>query len=332
VQERLSARGILLTVMIIRSFLLITPALSICIVMFSMLGFSAASSAAQSSITSVRHWVGPQRTRLVFESDKPITYHVFNLKQPHRIVIDLKRAKFSKAFPRLNLQQSLIKGIRTAKRSKNDLRVVLDVKSVADTKAQVLKPTKNYRHRLVLDISSAASVQRSKKANKPTLSSNSTKRKNITRRHDRRRPVIIAIDAGHGGEDPGAIGKMGSKEKDVVLSISNYLYDFVKKEPGMTPVKIRSGDYFISLRGRIRAARKAKADLFISIHADAAKNSRAKGSSVFILSQRSASSEAARWLAGTQNNSDLIGGVILTDKDDLLAKVRSEDGRGGKEC
>lgn len=289
--------------------------------MFSILSYSDVTYAAQSQITSIRHWVGPHRTRLVLESNDPLAYKVFDLKQPHRIVIDLKQAKLAKTFPRLNLSKSLITSIRTAKRFEQDLRVVLDVKYAAAAKALTLEPTKNYRHRLVLDISPASSTQNAKKTSKRNKNHAINKRKYISKRPDLRRPVIIAIDAGHGGEDPGAIGKLGSEEKDIVLSISDYLYALIKKEPGMTPVQIRTGDYFISLRGRIRAARKAKADLFISIHADAAKNSLAKGSSVYILSQRSASSEAARWLADTQNNSDLIGGVILDDKDDLLAKV-----------
>jgi len=135
------------------------------------------------------------------------------------------------------------------------------------------------------------------------------------------RPVVVAIDAGHGGEDPGAIGKYKTEEKQVVLSIANRLYNLLEKEKGVQPVLIREGDYYISLRGRIRKARAHKADLFISIHADAAKNRSANGASVFVLSQKGASSEAARWLAATQNDSDRMGGVSLDDKDDLLASV-----------
>jgi len=136
-----------------------------------------------------------------------------------------------------------------------------------------------------------------------------------------RRDLIVAIDAGHGGEDPGAIGKRGTREKNIVMSISRKLEKLVNKQAGMKAVMIRNGDYYVSLRNRTKKARKANADVFVSIHADAFRNNKARGSSVFILSKRGASSETARWLAAKENSSDLAGGVSLDDKDDLLAKV-----------
>ena len=135
------------------------------------------------------------------------------------------------------------------------------------------------------------------------------------------RDLVIAIDAGHGGEDPGARGRKGTREKDVVLEIARRLAALIEKEPGMRPVMIRDGDYYIGLRKRIEKARSQRADLFISIHADAFRDSRARGSSVYVLSQRGASSEMARWLAARENAADLVGGVSLDDKDDLLAEV-----------
>lgn len=135
------------------------------------------------------------------------------------------------------------------------------------------------------------------------------------------RDVVIAIDAGHGGEDPGARGHRGTREKTVVLAIARRFKALVEKEPGMRPVMIRDGDYYISLRGRIKKARQKRADIFISIHADAFHNKKARGSSVYTLSPRGATSEAARWLAESENKADLIGGVSLDDKDDLLASV-----------
>jgi len=135
------------------------------------------------------------------------------------------------------------------------------------------------------------------------------------------RDIIIAIDAGHGGEDPGATGPRGTHEKDVVLAIAKDLRNLVKNERGMRPVMIRKGDYFVGLRERRKKARELKADLFVSIHADAFRNGRARGASVYALSQGSATSEAAKWLAQNENNSDLIGGVSLDDKDDLLGSV-----------
>ena len=138
---------------------------------------------------------------------------------------------------------------------------------------------------------------------------------------DDARDVIIAIDAGHGGIDPGARGNKGLLEKDAVLAIARRLETLVKREPGMRPVMIRDGDYFISLRKRVNKARASQSDLFISIHADAFDDSRVSGSSVYALSQRGATTEAARLLANRENAADLIGGVSLEDKDDMLASV-----------
>ena len=135
------------------------------------------------------------------------------------------------------------------------------------------------------------------------------------------RDVVVAIDAGHGGDDPGAKGSRGTREKDVVLAIAKKLEALIGKQPGMRPVMIRKGDYYVGLRQRMAAARKAKADLLVSIHADAFKSTNVRGSSVYTLSQRGASSEAARWLAEQENASDLVGGVSLDDKDNVLASV-----------
>ena len=145
--------------------------------------------------------------------------------------------------------------------------------------------------------------------------------RSVTQKTTALRDLVIAIDAGHGGEDPGAIGRKGTREKDVVLSIARKLAALIDKEPGMRPVMIRNGDYYIGLRQRINKARRYGADMFISIHADAFKDRRAHGSSVFVLSRRGASSEMARWLARKENAADLAGGVSLDDKDDVLAEV-----------
>jgi N-acetylmuramoyl-L-alanine amidase len=133
--------------------------------------------------------------------------------------------------------------------------------------------------------------------------------------------LIIAIDAGHGGEDPGATGRRGTREKVVVLAIAKKLAALVNEQPNMKAYMVRTGDYYIGLRQRMEKARRAKADLFVSIHADAFKDQRARGSSVYVLSNRGASSEAARWLAKSENAADLVGGVSLDDKDDMLASV-----------
>jgi len=171
-----------------------------------------------------------------------------------------------------------------------------------------LKPNKEYGHRLVVDLEKPAAV--SEPAPRPARTAD-----------DEPRDVVVAVDAGHGGEDPGAHGRHGTQEKNVVLAISRRLARLIDREPGMRAVLIRDGDYYLSLRERIKKARAHKADLFVSVHADAFRNPRVKGSSVYVLSAKGASDEAARWLAERENAADLVGGVSLTDKDDVLASV-----------
>jgi N-acetylmuramoyl-L-alanine amidase len=171
-----------------------------------------------------------------------------------------------------------------------------------------LDPKDSYNHRLVVDIYFDKKVSK--------LSKIKNKLKNLSKHK-----FVIAIDAGHGGRDPGAVGKRGTLEKDIVLSISKKLYSLLKKEKNIKPILIRNKDSYISLRQRINIARRNKADLFISIHADAAKNKKARGSSVYVLSQHGASSEAAKWLANKENSSDLLGGASIDDKDNDIAEV-----------
>ncbi|WP_455222891.1 N-acetylmuramoyl-L-alanine amidase [Kaarinaea lacus] len=262
-------------------------------------------------VNGVRMWSSPEGTRVVFDVDRKVEHNVFVLKNPDRVVIDLAQTTFTSPVTSLDYSESLVKGIRTGIHDKNNLRVVLDMKSHVVPKTFLLNPTKQYGYRLVVDLDSIGATSVSPA---PDPVSNSSL-------PAQGRDIVVAIDAGHGGEDPGAIGRRGTREKDVALSIARKLEALLRQEKGIRPVLIRSGDYYISLRGRIRKARAHKADLFISIHADAFRNGRAQGSSVYVLSQRGASSEAARWLAASENDADLIGGVSLDDKDDLLASV-----------
>jgi N-acetylmuramoyl-L-alanine amidase len=259
-------------------------------------------------VKGVRLWQAPDNTRLVFDLSAPVDHTLFSLKAPDRIVIDLKQARFQGRLPVFDFRKSAIRKIRYATYNKQTLRFVLDLQSQVRPKSFVLRPHGEYGHRLVIDLYNRSADARRTPApirNKPL----------------RQRDVIIAIDAGHGGEDPGAIGRRGTREKDVVLAIARKLAALVRKEPGMRPVLIRNGDYYVGLRDRVRKARRVQADLFVSIHADAFKNRRAHGSSVYVLSNHGASSEAARFLAESENNADLIGGVSLEDKDDLLKLV-----------
>ena len=260
-------------------------------------------------VQGVRMWPAPDNTRLVFDLSGPVDHTLFSLKAPDRIVIDLKNTRFRGKLPRLDYSGSSIKRIRYAQREDRALRFVLDLNGSVRPKSFVLKPHGEYGHRLVIDLRDA----RQASANKP--------RPRTTPKAKRSRDIIIAIDAGHGGEDPGATGRRGTREKDVVLQIARRLARLVSKEPGMRPLMIRDGDYYVGLKTRVKKARRARADLFISIHADAFKNHRAHGSSVFVLSNRGATSEVARFLAESENRSDMIGGVSLDDKDDLLKLV-----------
>ena len=268
--------------------------------------FSLPASAAL--VEGVRLWSGPEQDRLVFDLNGAIDHRVFVLHSPERVVVDIKGSRLLKGLGELKLDNSLVRGVRSAMH-KNDLRVVLDMRSRVQPKSFLLKPTQKNGYRLVIDLQGARS--------KPVA----TKRSVPTPGKRKARDVIIAIDAGHGGEDPGASGRHGTREKDVVLAIARELARQIRKEPGMRPVLIRDGDYYVSLRRRMQKAREMKADMFISIHADAFRDGRARGASVWVLSQKGASSEAGRWLAESENSADLIGGVSLDDKDDLLASV-----------
>lgn len=262
------------------------------------------------TIDNVRVWAAPDSTRVVFDISGPVEHELSLIKEPYRTVIDLKDSSMSNALTQPGSEDKYLQGIRSAPRNENDLRIVLDLKKFVKYKSFQLKPNKQYGHRLVVDLygTDTKEVKAAEVEQEVTAS-------------NRPRDVIIAIDAGHGGEDPGAKGPSGVYEKHVVFKISKQLVDVINKERGMRAVMIREGDYYMSLRKRIEKAREYKADLFMSIHADAFRDPKVHGSSVYVLSKKGASSEAAKWLAESENASDLIGGVSLDDKDDVLASV-----------
>ncbi|MCP4041890.1 MAG: AMIN domain-containing protein [Gammaproteobacteria bacterium] len=272
---------------------------------------AAVGNAAQIQVENLRMWPAPAKTRLVFDISAPVEHRVFTLIVPDRVVIDLKGAVLKRDLSQPKPDDRVISGLRSAVRKNGDLRVVLDLKSRVRARSFLLRPNRSYGHRLVLDLDAGSSV--GERRPPPAVG----QQERMTKLRD----VVIAIDPGHGGEDPGAIGGKGTREKDVVLAIGRNLKRLIQRERGMSPIMIRKGDYYLRLRKRINLARKHKADFFISIHADAFRDPRVKGSSVYALSQRGATSEAARWLAERENSSDLIGGVSLDDKDDLLASV-----------
>ena len=283
----------------------------------------------------VRLWAAPDHTRVVFDTSGSVNHKVFSLQNPDRLVIDVTSARVAKSMDTKQVSGGLVKGVRAAQNKKDTLRIVLDLKQAAKPQAFSLKPNEQYGHRLVIDLYDAAgsgNKTASKTVSQPASQPASQPVSQVATRTAQplqvkaaaptaARDLVIAIDAGHGGEDPGAIGRNGTREKTVVLAIARQLAELIRKEPGMRPVLIREGDYYIGLRQRMDKARKHNADLFISIHADAFRDHRARGSSVFVLSRRGASSEMARWIAAKENAADLAGGVSLDDKDDVLAGV-----------
>ncbi len=255
-------------------------------------------------VHAVRLWAGPDSTRVVLDLSGSAPHSLLVLKNPDRVVLDVsaRLASGSRAPP----GAGVIKQVRLGRRPSGDLRIVFDLSRPIRAKSFLAAPNDRYGYRLVIDFGSPTGEETPVKAEHA---------------RPQARDLIIAIDAGHGGEDPGAIGKNGTREKDVVLAIARVLAQRVDAEPGMKAVLTRNGDYFVPLRDRMRRARAQQADLFVSIHADSIRDRSVDGSSVYILSQRGATDEAARWLAERENASDLIGGVSLEDKDDVLASV-----------
>jgi N-acetylmuramoyl-L-alanine amidase len=275
------------------------------LVIFSLL----AAPLLAAEVVGVRLWTAPDHTRLVFDTSGPAEHRVFSLSGPDRLVIDLVKGRLANGFSAKGISDRYLGGMRHAARPDGSLRFVLDLKKAVRPKTFLLKPNATYGHRLVVDLYPGGATS------KPRVAKSA-------RDIRRAREVVVAIDAGHGGEDPGASGsRFRTEEKRVTLEIARRLKKEIDAAPGMRAVLTRTGDYYIGLRKRMALARKHRADLFVSIHADAFRDKRVRGSSVYVLSQRGASSEAARWLAEKENSSDLVGGVKLDDKDDVLASV-----------
>lgn len=270
----------------------------------------SASSTWAAEVKDVRLWRAPDHTRIVFDLSDPAEHSLIVLQNPSRIVLDVSNTQLKTTLDDLQLSETPVKSIRSGVREGKNLRVVLDMGESVDPRSFTLKANEKAGHRLVLDL---YDKNRPTKAVKKSVTQSSGKR-----------DLIIAIDAGHGGEDPGATGPNRLREKHVVLAIAKELYRLLEKEPGFDPTLVRTGDYYISLKGRRDIARKRQADLFVSIHADAFKRKEANGASVYALSTRGATSTAARYLAQRENAADLVGGVSLSDKDDVLAGVLAD--------
>ncbi|WP_407920165.1 N-acetylmuramoyl-L-alanine amidase [Halopseudomonas xinjiangensis] len=290
------------------------------------LGLALSSGLQAADIQNVRIWRAPDNTRLVFDLSGPAEHKLFTLSSPERIVIDIDNARFAAATDSLPLDNTPLTGLRSATRDGTGLRVVLDLSRVVNPKSFTLPPNQQYGHRLVLDLFDHEQPPEARQGITSSTPSAAPLGQPPARSAPQggERDIIIAIDAGHGGEDPGAVGHRGAREKEVVLAISKKLKAMIDAQPGFKAELVRTGDYFIPLRKRTEIARKHNADLFVSIHADAFTRASAFGASVFALSDRGATSETARLLADRENRSDLIGGVggvSLENKDQVLASV-----------
>jgi len=279
--------------------------LTICLLVLSLAGPLTAGE-----VENVRVWTGPDKTRVVLDLDRTVDYTVFSLDEPDRLVVDIDGSSMG-IEPELDPDHSgVVRKVRHGVRDGNDLRVVFDLSAAARAKSFLLEPTGSYGHRLVLDLFPKNARSASERVRRVARSL-----------PDDNRDMIVAIDAGHGGEDPGAIGPSGTYEKNIVMALARELERQVEQAPGMTPVMIRTGDYYVALNERFQRAREARADLFLSLHADAFRDFRVRGSSVYVLSRSGASSQAARLLAQSENQADLIGGVDLEQSDDMLRSV-----------
>ncbi len=302
----------------------------------------AANSGAHAAtqVSSARIWPAQEYTRITLESGAPIAHNVFTISSPDRLVLDLENVESSTALDVLSTKISpddpYVSGLRIGRFKPGVIRLVLDLKAQVKPQVFTLKPVGDYGHRLVLDVYPVEPVDPilallEKKALPPPTAQPDQSSSGAARAGSApgaKKPaaevlrlVTVAVDAGHGGEDPGAKGRSGTYEKHVTLAIAKKLKVLLDDEPNMRGVLIRDGDYYIPLANRVVKARKVQAALFVSIHADAFIKSHARGSSVFALSERGATSAAAGWLAKKENEADLIGGVNIDVDDPTLKQV-----------
>ncbi len=290
--------------------------------------------AAVPTLIAVRVWPAPDYTRVTIEHDMPIEFRQMLLKDPERVVLDLEGVEFDSVLAslpgKIRDDDPQIRLIRAGRFKPGVARIVIELKGEVKPQLFALKPIGSYGHRLVIDLypkeppdpllallekHGGSDLFDQGEMTKTPTSKPAGDAPEITRL------ITVVIDPGHGGEDPGAIGAGGSREKDVTLAIARRLKAKVDATPNMRALLTRDGDYFIPLGQRVAKARRVKADLFVSVHADAFMKPTARGSSVFVLSENGASSTAARWLADRENAADLIGGVNLGNKDPHLART-----------
>jgi N-acetylmuramoyl-L-alanine amidase len=298
---------------------------------------SPAGFAASTSILAVRVWPARDYTRVTLEYQQPLAFTHMIVKNPERLVIDLEGVEFNSVLQSLPNKISetdpYIKLIRAGRYKPGVVRLVVELKAEIKPEVFTLKPVGEYGHRLVMDLYPAEPVdpllsllekleqKEARPAEKSEPTRDKPQNKETAARPEVSRLVTIVLDPGHGGEDPGAIGRGGSYEKNVTMKVARLLKSKIDAEPNMRSMLTRDGDFFIPLHHRVQKARRVQADLFVSVHADAFIKPTARGSSVFVLSENGASSSAAKWLAQRENAADLIGGVNLGVKDPHLART-----------
>jgi N-acetylmuramoyl-L-alanine amidase len=266
--------------------------------------FATLAHGGQVAIEGVRSWAGPDHTRVVFDLSSPVEHRLFTLQDPERVVVDIRDAQLGEASTSGLTDGGILKKVRSAPRNGDDVRVVFDLARDVDPKSFIVPPNEEYGHRLVVDLE------------KPR-----DKTEPVKTVPEKAGELVIAIDAGHGGEDPGAIGPRGTHEKDIVMSVARKLEHVIDKRDDMRALLIRDGDYYIGLNERRQKAHQAGADMFLSLHADAFRDHSVRGSSVFVLSADGASSEMAKMLAANENASDRIAGVSLENREKDVQSV-----------
>ncbi len=307
--------------------------------------------ARAAQIMAVRVWPAEDYTRVTLENDSDLKTSHFIIKDPERLVVDIEgldlNPTLKELVAKIQSNDPYIKQVRVGQNRPNVVRLVFDLKEKINPQVFTLAPVGAYKHRLVFDLypvnapdpiaaliakgewlaDKSADITPPAVEAKPeqALKQPDTRSAKATPKEDKAprltRMITIALDPGHGGEDPGAVGRGGSREKDVVLAIAKRLKVKIEEQPNMRVMLTRDADYFVPLHVRVQKARKVQADLFMSIHADAFVEPTARGSSVFALSEKGASSTAARWLANKENAADLIGGVNIKSHDRQLASV-----------
>lgn len=283
-------------------------------VLCAIVGLSVTPWVVAADVQEVRLWRAPDYTRIVFDLDEMVQYSLFTLENPHRIVVDLSGSSVRASLSGFDFKNSPVTGIRSAPRNTNDVRVVIDLSAQVNPSSFTLAANGELKDRLVIDLYDIGRAPAIAATIPPPASVNS------------RRDIIVAIDAGHGGEDPGAIGyDKKIREKDVVLAISRAIYTRLLAAPGYQPIMVREGDYSVQLQRRPQIARQNRADIFLSIHADSFSTTRAEGVTVYALSERIAEDENSRRVAEKENSADLLGGVAgdtsLQNIEDDLART-----------